>query len=61
MKEEEIIDVIKKINVQKGKPVDEELLTQIAALVIKNPLDEDRQRCQRQILEIINQRIGEKA
>ena len=61
MKEEEIIDVIKKINVQKGKPVDEELLTQIAALVMKNPLDDDRQRCQRQILEIINQRIGEKA
>lgn len=61
MKEEEIIDVIKKINVRKGKPVDEELLTQIAALVMKNPLDDDRQRCQRQILEIINQRIGEKA
>jgi len=61
MKEEEIIESVKRINVKKGKPVDEELLAQIIALVMKNPIEEDRQRCQIQILEIINQRIGEKA
>jgi chorismate mutase len=59
MKEEEIIEAVKKINARNGKPVDEELLAQIIALVMKNPIDEDRQRCQSQILEIINQKKGE--
>jgi chorismate mutase len=61
MKEEEIIESVKRINARNGKPVDEELLAQIIALVMKNPIEEDRQRCQSQILEIINQRKGEKA
>jgi chorismate mutase len=61
MKEEEIIESVKRINARNGKPVDEELLAQIIALVMKNPIEEDRQRCQSQIREIIYQRKGEKA
>lgn len=58
MNDEEILDILKKINIELGRPVTDELFGQIISLVIKNPLDEDRGKCQDQILEIINQIIG---
>ena len=58
LNDEEILDILKKINIELGRPVTDELFGQIISLVIKNPLDEDRGKCQDQILEIINQIIG---
>lgn len=40
------------------KPVDNELIKQVLALVTKNPLEEDRARCQEQIYIIIKQALG---
>ena len=56
-KDEEILKILKEINEEFGNPLDNDLLQQIVSLVMMNPLEEDRQRCQDQILEIINQRV----
>jgi len=55
---EELLHVLKRINKERRDPVDEAILNQVMALVIKHPLDEDRTTCQTQIEEIINQRVG---
>ena len=52
---EEIFEVLKEINEEKGKEIDNDLLERIIAIVIKNPLDEDRRRCQDQIDMILQQ------
>ena len=59
MNDEEILTILENINAELGKPVTDELLGQIISLVMRNPLDEDRGKCQEQILEIINQRISD--
>jgi len=53
--EEDLFVVLEKTNEKMGKPVDSELLKQVMALVKKNPLEEDRSRCQDQILAIIKE------
>ena len=58
MQTADLVDVLHRINRKRAQPVDEELLDQVLALVIKNPLDEDRAHCQEQIKTILYQRIG---
>ena len=53
----ELLVVLKKINRETGTPVDDKMLERIIALVVKNPLEEDRARCQDQISEIIAQYV----
>jgi len=55
---EDLLDVLHRINRKRAQPVDDEFLDQLLALVIKNPLDEERQQCQDQIKTILNQRTG---
>lgn len=54
----ELLVVLKKINSGNGSPVDDKMLERIIALVVKNPLEDDRARCQDQISEIIAQYVG---
>lgn len=55
MEFEEMVEVLNRVNQKAETPVDEIVLKQILALVIKNPLDSDRGRCQEQIMELIKQ------
>lgn len=55
---DELLVVLKKISREKGSPVDEKILERVIALVVKNPLEDDRARCQDQISEIIAQYVG---
>ncbi len=59
MEFEEMVSVLKKVNEGMDEQVDEKLLEQILALVMRNPLDSDRGRCQDQIMELIKQRGGD--
>jgi hypothetical protein len=56
--QEDLYAVLEKSNSKREKPVDNEILKQIIALEIKNPLNEDRARCQEQIYAIVKQSIG---
>ena len=56
---EEIFEVLKEINEEKGKKVEEDLLKWIIDRVIKNPLDEDRKKCQDQIEKILQEYLRE--
>lgn len=56
--QEDLLVVLEKTNSKMGKPVDGELLGQILALEILNPLVDDRARCQDQIEAIIKQVAG---
>lgn len=59
MEFEEMVSVLKKVNEEMDEQVDEILLEQILALVMRKPLDSDRGRCQDQIMELIKQRGGD--
>ena len=52
----EMVSVLKRTNKELYDSMSELLLEEILALVIKNPLDSDRGKCQEQLLELINQR-----
>ncbi|MFQ5911052.1 MAG: hypothetical protein ACE5IJ_10095 [Thermoplasmata archaeon] len=54
---EDMLDVLRRVNGERKEPVDEDLLEQIIALVLKNPLEEDRGRCQEQVATIIHDRV----
>lgn len=54
-----MVSVLNRVNEKAESPVDETLIRQILALVIKNPLDTDRGRCQEQIMELIKQNRGD--
>ena len=58
MQVEELFEVLKNINHEKGSPVDGDLLQRIIALVVLHPLDEDRSQCQDEIMELIEQHSG---
>jgi hypothetical protein len=58
MQVEELFEVLKRINHEKGFPVDDDLLKRIIALVVLHPLDEDRSKCQDEIKELIEQHSG---
>jgi len=51
-------DVLARVNQSATMPVDEIILNQILALVIKHPLDSDRGLCQDRITELIKQNRG---
>lgn len=59
MEFDEMVSVLNRINEKAESPIDRELLRQILAIVIKNPLDSDRGRCQEQIMELIKQKRGD--
>jgi len=54
----ELVDVLNRINSNQKNPVDPKILKQVIALVVLNPLDEDRAKCQDQINMILSQSIG---
>jgi hypothetical protein len=55
----EILEVVSKINSKQKPRIDEKFLSEVLALVVKNPLDDDRARCQEQIAKLLADRIGE--
>ncbi|MCL4480192.1 MAG: hypothetical protein M1113_01750 [Candidatus Thermoplasmatota archaeon] len=59
MENNDLMSVLCNLNKEMGSIVDDSLLSQVIALVMKNPLDEDRGRCQEQILELLNQKVRE--
>lgn len=54
----QLLDVLNKINDTKESKVPDEILAEVLAIVMKNPLDEDRGKCQDQIKLILSQRWG---
>lgn len=56
--QEDLYAVLDKSNSKRGESVDSKLLKQIIAIVIKNPLNEDRARCQEQIHMVVKQFLG---
>ncbi len=54
---EDLIDVLLRVNSRRDKPLDEDYLKQVIALVVKNPLDEDRSRCQQQIAKLVKDKV----
>jgi len=44
----ELLNILKEINNTKESKVPEEILEEVLAIVIKNPLDDDRVKCQDQ-------------
>ena len=55
---EDMLQALARINKKSKNPVDEAMLREIIALVVKHPLDSDRAQCQDQINELISQRVG---
>jgi hypothetical protein len=53
---EELLEVLKDTNRKREDLVDNKVLKEILSLVVKNPLEEDRKRCQNQIELILIQR-----
>ncbi len=58
MEHEEMISVLKITNDKMKNPVPERILQVVLALVIKNPLEKDRLKCQEQIQQVIFQISG---
>lgn len=54
---EELLSVLKEINEEREEPLEESVLEEVLALVIKNPLDQDRARCQEQVKTVLSQKI----
>ncbi len=61
MKFEEMQRVLMETNKKRDSPVPEDVLKEILALVIKNPLANDRLLCQSQIVLVLSQRRGGKS
>ena len=59
MEFKEMVLVLKQVNEKSKNPVDLQLLEQILALVMKNPLDSDRGMCQDQIMTLLKQKGGD--
>ena len=55
---EELLSVLKETNKKRKDPISEKILEEILALVMKNPLNDDRTTCQAQIDLLIKQRVG---
>ena len=54
---EELVAVLNRTNHERANPVNESLIRDIVALVMKNPLDEDRALCQERIRAIVFQTV----
>jgi len=59
MEFEEMVAVLNRVNEKAESPVNNVMLNQILALVIKHPLSSDRGLCQEQIMELIKQYRGD--
>jgi hypothetical protein len=57
MKNEELLEVLIRINNEKDEKIDEKIIERVLAVVMRNPLEEDRSRSQDQIVEIIKHKI----
>lgn len=55
---DELLITLKKINNKSDKPVPESIIENILALVIKYPLDDERNKCQDQIEVVLSQSFG---
>ncbi len=53
----ELRNVLRRVNNQRDVPVAIESLEQVVALVVKNPLDDDRLRCQEQISVLVRGKV----
>ena len=53
MREDQLLEVVKKTSIEIGEQIDEELLKSILVFVIHSPLNEDRKKCQDKIRELI--------
>ena len=54
-----MVAVLNRVNEKAESPVNNVMLNQILALVIKHPLSSDRGLCQEQIMELIKQYRGD--
>jgi hypothetical protein len=54
---DELVAVLNRLNRASDKPVNEALLKEIVALVMKNPLPQDRAQCQERLALIIAQQL----
>jgi hypothetical protein len=61
VKFEEMLNVLKETNKKRKNRVPEGVLKEILALVIENPLENDRMLCQSQIEMVLTQRNGGKS
>jgi hypothetical protein len=59
MKFDELVEVLQRTNQLHNDQASDELLRKIVALVVRNPLEEDRAQCQEQIAVIISQAVGD--
>ena len=57
MKNQELFNVLLRINETRENQVERDTLEQVLAIVIMNPLPEDRAQCQDQLMALINQKI----
>ena len=57
MKNEELLEVLTRINNERDQRIDEKIIESVLSIVMMNPLEEDRSRSQDQLAEIINQQI----
>ena len=57
MKNEDLLEVLTRINNSREINIDEKVIERVLAVVMMNPLQEDRSRSQDQLIEIINQKI----
>jgi len=56
----ELLNILKEANNKLPIKTDVSLIEHILSIVIMNPLEEDRKRCQEQIKFVINQRVKNK-
>jgi len=57
MENTELLEVLLRINNSREESIDEKIIEQILAIVMLNPLPEDRLRSQDQLLVLVNQKI----
>lgn len=50
---EDLLEVVRKANAESGNEIDDDIIKYILALVIKNPLPDDRGTAQSQIFEVL--------
>jgi hypothetical protein len=53
---DQLLNVLNKINGTKESRVPDDILAKVLAIVMRNPLEEDRGKCQDQIKSILSQR-----
>jgi len=54
---EDLYGILKRVNEKQEKPISEETLKQILALVMRNPLPDDRGSAQEQIYDVLRKKL----